>query len=40
MVNEPFFRFNINGLIVCVGDNTMKNTMFKKSFQLPGKIAD
>ena len=29
-VNEPFSRFIINGLIVAVNDNAMKNTMFKK----------
>jgi len=40
IVNEPFLRFNINGLLIGLGVNTMKNTMFKKSCQLPGKIAD
>jgi len=27
--NEPFFRFNINDLIVGVCGNTMKNTMLR-----------
>jgi hypothetical protein len=31
IVNEPFLRFNINGLSVGVGDNTMKNTMLGNS---------
>jgi hypothetical protein len=29
IVNEPFSSFNINGLLVVVGGNTMKNTMFR-----------
>ena len=29
IVNEPFLRFTINGLLVGVGVNTMKNTMFR-----------
>ena len=29
IVNEPFFRFSVNGLIVGVGRNTLKNTMFR-----------
>ncbi|MCP3668397.1 MAG: hypothetical protein GY696_38915 [Gammaproteobacteria bacterium] len=40
IVNEPFLRFNINELLLGVGGNTMNNTMLKKSFQMPGKIAD
>jgi hypothetical protein len=31
IVNEPFSRLNINGLVVMAGGNTMKNTMFGKS---------
>jgi hypothetical protein len=37
IVNEPFLQFNINGLLVDAGGNTMKNAMFKHSFQLAGK---
>jgi hypothetical protein len=40
IANEPLLRFDINGLLVGVGDNTMQNTMFKKSCQLLGKNAD
>jgi len=29
IVNEPFLLFNINGLIVGVGSNTMKDTMLR-----------
>jgi len=29
IVNEPFFRFDINGLSVSACGNTMKNTMFR-----------
>jgi len=29
IVNEPFFRLNINGLVIRVGGNTMKNTMLR-----------
>ena len=31
IVNERFFIFIINGLVVGVGSNTMKNTMLRKS---------
>ena len=37
-VNEPFFQFNINGLLVGVGGNTMKNTMFRNCCRLSSKI--
>jgi hypothetical protein len=40
IVNEPFLHFNINGLVVGVCGNTMKNTMLRKSFKKLGKIAD
>ena len=40
IINEPFLQFNINGLIVGVGSNTMKNTMLRKSFKMLEKIAD
>ncbi len=40
IVNDPSSLFNINGLLVSVGGNTMKNTLFKKSCQLPEKIAN
>ena len=40
IVNEPFLLFNINGLIVVLCGNTMKNTMLRKSFKMLGKIAD
>ena len=33
IVNEPFLRFTINGLLVGVGVNTMKNTMFRNFFK-------
>jgi hypothetical protein len=29
IVNEPFFRFNINGLVVGVGGNTMLSNFLK-----------
>jgi hypothetical protein len=40
IANEPFLDLNINGLLIGVGDNTMKNTMLRKSFQILEKIAD
>ena len=33
IVNEPFLQFNINGLLVGVGGNTMKNTMLRNFFK-------
>jgi len=29
IVNEPFFRLNINGLVIGICGNTMKNTMLR-----------
>ncbi len=29
IVNEPLWRFNINGLCVGVSESTMQNTMFR-----------
>jgi hypothetical protein len=40
IVNKPFFQFNINGLVVGAGSNTMKNTMLRKSFKMLEKFAD
>jgi hypothetical protein len=31
IVNRSFLRININGLLVVLGSNTMKNTMFRNS---------
>jgi hypothetical protein len=38
LVNEPLLRFNINGLVVAAGVNTMKNVMFKRSLKKYGHI--
>jgi hypothetical protein len=40
IINGPFLQFNINGLLVGAGSNTMKNTMLKKSFKMHEKIAN
>jgi hypothetical protein len=40
IANEPFFRFNINGLIIGVCGNTMKNIMLRNFFKMPGKITE
>jgi hypothetical protein len=39
IVNEPFSLFNINGLLVGYSENTMKNTMVRKSFKMLETIA-
>jgi len=39
IVNKPYFRLNINSLVVDVGGNTMKNTMLRNSFKMLGKIV-
>ena len=36
IVNEPFFRFDINSLVIGICGNTMKNTMFRNSWFSPG----
>jgi hypothetical protein len=38
IVNGLFLRFKDNSLIVVLGGNTMKNTMLKKSGQMPEKL--
>jgi hypothetical protein len=40
IVNKPFLRFYINGLLVGVRGNTMKNTMRKKSCHMLEKVTD
>ncbi|MGB5458261.1 MAG: hypothetical protein WBO18_20135, partial [Gammaproteobacteria bacterium] len=40
IVNEPFFRLNINGLVVGVGGNTMKNTMLRICCKSPERLTD
>jgi len=38
IVNKPFFSFYFQQLIFQLIDNTMKNTMPRKSFKMLGKL--
>jgi hypothetical protein len=38
IVNDPFFRFKVNGLFIVVYGNTMQNTMLRKSFKMLEKL--